>query len=151
MVRLNLLKNDLHFVLETFGFGVGAGNIPFYLKNEAIYDTNHVLEVHNWLAEIIGNFGIVIFCGYITLYLYLFYSLYKVYKAKRGLEQKGIMEACMLGLISFLVSSISPSSVSNLYFHWVFLGFVISTVNVLKNNQSKQKFNTKGQGLNGTY
>jgi teichuronic acid biosynthesis protein TuaE len=149
IVRLNLLKNAFHFVLETFGFGVGAGNIPFYLKNEAIYETNHVVEVHNWLAEIMGNFGIFVFLGYLTAYIYLFYSLYRAYKTKENWKQKGVIEACMMGLISFLVSSISPSSVSNLYFHWVFLGFVISTVNVCKNNKNQvhAEINAKEQGL----
>lgn len=135
--RLNLLRNTLHFSLETFGFGVGAGNIPFYLKNESIYETNHVVEVHNWLAEIMGNFGVIILLGYVTMYAYLFVSLYKFYQVCTNRNHKGLLEACMMGSIGFLVSSISPSSVSNLYFHWVFLGLVISIVSVLtgKKNQ----------------
>ncbi|SMQ78790.1 teichuronic acid biosynthesis protein TuaE [Bacillus sp. OV166] len=137
LARLNLLRNTLHFSLETFGFGVGAGNIPFYLKNESIYATNHVVEVHNWLAEIMGNFGVIILLGYVTMYAYLFVSLYKFYKECTNRNHKGLLEACMMGSIGFLVSSISPSSVSNLYFHWVFLGLVISIVSVLtgKKNQ----------------
>ncbi|NHC41256.1 O-antigen ligase family protein [Bacillus sp. MM2020_1] len=138
VARLNLLKNTLHFSLDTFGFGVGAGNIPFYLKNESIYPTNHVVEVHNWLAEIMGNFGIVILLGYVSMYAYLFISLYKFYKVGSSKNQKGLLEACMMGLIGFAVSSISPSSVSNLFFHWVFLGLVISTVSVLTDKKKNQ-------------
>lgn len=138
VARLNLLKNTLHFLLETFGFGVGAGNIPFYLKNESVYATNHVVEVHNWLAEIMGNFGIMILLGYVTIYAYLFIRLYKFYKVRRNKEQKGLLEACMLGLIGFAISSISPSSVSNLFFHWVFMGLVISTVSVFMDKQNQQ-------------
>lgn len=130
MARLNLLRNTLHYTVETFGFGVGAGNIPFYLQNESIYPTNHVVEVHNWLAEIMGNFGVFVLLGYITMYAYLFFRLYQFYKRRSSRYQKGLLEACMMGLIGFLVSSISPSSVSNLYFHWVFLGLVVSTVSV---------------------
>ncbi|WP_231507819.1 teichuronic acid biosynthesis protein TuaE [Bacillus sp. UNC41MFS5] len=141
LARLNLLRNTLHFSLDSFGFGVGAGNIPYYLKNESIYPTNHVVEVHNWLAEIMGNFGIVILLGYITMYAYLFISLYKFYRFGSNRNQKGLLEGCMMGLIGFAVSSISPSSVSNLFFHWVFLGLVISTVSVLtdKKNQHQQE------------
>ncbi|WP_429472267.1 teichuronic acid biosynthesis protein TuaE [Neobacillus sp. B4I6] len=137
VARLNLLRNTLHFSLDTFGFGVGAGNIPFYLKNESIYATNHVVEVHNWLAEIMGNFGIFILLGYITMYAYLFIRLYKFYKVGSNRNQKELLEACMMGLIGFAVSSISPSSVSNLFFHWVFLGLVISTVSVLKDKKNQ--------------
>ena len=135
VARLNLLKNTVHFLIETFGFGVGAGNVPYYLKNESVYATNHVVEVHNWLAEIMGNFGVFIMLGYVTMYVYLFISLYRFYKVQRNRNQKGLLEACMMGLIGFIVSSISPSSVSNLFFHWVFLGFVICTVSVFSNKQ----------------
>jgi teichuronic acid biosynthesis protein TuaE len=130
MARINLLRNTLYYTLDTYGFGVGAGNIPFYLENESIYPTNHVVEVHNWLAEIMGNFGIFVLLGYITMYAYLFFRLYQFYKRRNSRYQKGLLEACMMGLVGFLVSSISPSSVSNLYFHWVFLGLVVSTVSV---------------------
>ncbi|MEH7086474.1 O-antigen ligase family protein [Neobacillus drentensis] len=139
IARLNLLKNTLHYILDSFGFGVGAGNISFYLKNESIYPTNNVVEVHNWLAEIMGNFGIGILLGYITMYAYLFIRLYKFYRVGRNRNQKGLLEACMLGLIGFAVSSISPSSISNLFFHWVFLGLVISTVSVLKDTKNQHQ------------
>lgn len=142
VARLNLLKNTLHFSLETFGFGVGAGNIPFYLKNMSIYPTNHVVEVHNWLAEIMGNFGILILLGYITMYAYLFINLYKFYKAGGNRNQKELLEACLTGLIGFAVSSISPSSVSNLFFHWVFLGLVISTVSVFAGKKHQHRENS---------
>ncbi|OIK10462.1 hypothetical protein BIV60_21100 [Bacillus sp. MUM 116] len=143
VVRLNLLKSAFHYLLDSFGFGVGAGNISYYLKNESIYDTNHVVEVHNWLVEILGNFGIFVFLGYLITYVYLFYCLYKAFRKTKDWKEKGIIEACMIGQIAFLISSISPSSVSNLYFHWVFLGFVIATLNVYKNKNRKIKGETK--------
>ncbi|MBD8070885.1 teichuronic acid biosynthesis protein TuaE [Bacillus sp. PS06] len=131
-VRLNLLKNTFHYFLNTYGFGVGAGNLPFYLEYKPIFNTAGVLEVHNWLAEIAGNFGIVIIVGYIIMYVYLFFSLLLNEEAQRNSHQKMLAEAAMVSLVAFLVSSISPSSVSNLYFHWVFLGFVIAMVSVFK-------------------
>ncbi|MCM3571133.1 teichuronic acid biosynthesis protein TuaE [Neobacillus mesonae] len=130
LARINLLKNTIHYFADTFGFGVGAGNIPFYLKNEPIYATNHVVEVHNWLAEIMGNYGILILLGYVTMYAFLFFRLYQFYQWQISQKYKVLLEAGMMGMAGFLVSSISPSSVSNLFFHWVFLGFIISMVSV---------------------
>lgn len=132
VVRTHLLKSTFHYFVETFGFGVGAGNLPFYLKNEPIYETNQVVEVHNWMAEILGNFGIIIFLGYLMMYASLFYRLFKIYQVHKEWQHRLLVEACMLAMIGFLVSSISPSSVSNLYFHWVFLGLVIATVSVFR-------------------
>ncbi|MTT31856.1 hypothetical protein GMB86_07510 [Terrilactibacillus sp. BCM23-1] len=132
VVRAHLLQNTFHYLIDSFGFGVGAGNIPVYLKERSIYDIDQVYEVHNWLAEIAGNFGIGILLGYITMYSYLFFTLYKLYKRQTNRQYKALLEAGMMGLVGFAVSSISPSSVSNLYFHWVFLAFTISTVSVFK-------------------
>ncbi|GHH99508.1 teichuronic acid biosynthesis protein TuaE [Neobacillus kokaensis] len=137
IARINLLKNTLYYFVESFGFGVGAGNIPFYLKNESIYATNHVVEVHNWLAEIMGNYGIFVLLGYVTMYAYLLFQLYKFYQAQCSWKHKLMLEAGMMGMVGFLVSSISPSSVSNLFFHWVFLGFVISMVSVFTGAKGK--------------
>jgi teichuronic acid biosynthesis protein TuaE len=139
-VRVNLLKNTFHYVLDTFGFGVGAGNIPFYLEHEPVYDTHGVFEVHNWLAEIVGNFGVLVLLGYITMYGYLFSSLYQFYRERE--QHKALFEALLTAIIAFLVASISPSSVSNLYFHWVFLGFVFATVSVF-NHKKQQELHEK--------
>ncbi|WP_078550016.1 teichuronic acid biosynthesis protein TuaE [Litchfieldia alkalitelluris] len=147
VVRLNLIKNTFAFFIESFGFGVGVGNLPFYLENQAIYDTNHVVEVHNWLVEIIGNFGWGIFLGYLTMYIYLIHRLYCFYKKRLGNQAKWLVEAAILSLIAFLVSSISPSSVSNLFFHWVFLGFVISLLSVLRGKESQDVIDNWHEGV----
>ncbi|RFU63986.1 teichuronic acid biosynthesis protein TuaE [Peribacillus glennii] len=147
LARSNLLKNTFHYVLDTFGFGVGAGNLPYYLENEPVYHTNYVIEVHNWLAEILGNFGIVVFLGYVTMYGYLWWSLYQLHRANQlqSRSQKMLLEACLIALIAFLVSSISPSTVINLYFHWVFLGFVMAVVSVFKEKSSPESECKRGQ------
>ncbi|MCM3668140.1 O-antigen ligase family protein [Mesobacillus maritimus] len=132
-VRLNLLKNTFHYVVNTYGFGVGAGNLPVYLEYQPVYETHSILEVHNWLAEIAGNFGILVLLGYVTMYGYLFSSLYRIYRNRT--QHKALLEGLMITLIAFLVASISPSSVSNLYFHWVYLGFVLSAVSVFKREE----------------
>jgi teichuronic acid biosynthesis protein TuaE len=137
--RANLLKNSFHYFLDSFGFGVGAGNVPYYLKNEPIFATNQVEQVHNWLIEILVNFGIVVFLGYVLLYALLFYHLYKVYNRGLGSSEKMLIEGTLVALVSFLVSSISPSSVSNLFFHWVFLALAICIVNVMKKSKTEEQ------------
>ncbi|WP_445490706.1 teichuronic acid biosynthesis protein TuaE [Niallia sp. 03133] len=138
LARINLLKNTFYYVLDSYGLGVGAGNIPYYLEKYPFYPTGDIWQVHNWLAEIIGNFGIFIFLGYIGMIFYICLSLYKLYKVAYSPAYRMLLEACFTAQIAFLVSSISPSSVSNLYFHWVFLGFVLSTIAVLKRRKHKR-------------
>lgn len=133
VIRSNLLKDTFHYVADTFGMGVGAGNLPYYLEYEPIYNTSHIYQVHNWLAEILGNFGLIIALGYVTMYACLFVSLYRASRFYVDRTHKMLIEGCLTAMASFVISNISPSSVSNLYFHWVFLGLLISTVSVLKN------------------
>ncbi len=133
--RANLLKNAWHFFLDSYGFGVGAGNVSYYLEHNALYDTDNVAEVHNWLVEILTNFGLFIMLGYLAVYAYLIWVLYKFYERKLENQSKLITEGLITALVSFLVSSISPSSVSNLFFHWVFLALVIAAVNVLRRSR----------------
>lgn len=132
------MKNAWHYVLDTFGFGVGAGNVSYYLKHYALYDTDQVVEVHNWLVEIMANFGLIMMLGYLTVYLYLIWTLYKLYERKMDNWSKLVIEGLITALVSFLVSSISPSSVSNLFFHWVFLALVIAAVNVIRRSKHEQ-------------
>ncbi|MCR6596428.1 O-antigen ligase family protein [Bacillus halotolerans] len=137
VARANLLKNAWHFFLDSYGFGVGAGNVSYYLEHHALYDTDNVTEVHNWLAEILANFGLLIMLGYLAIYLYLIWVLYKFYERKMENQSRLITEGLITAMVSFLVSSISPSSVSNLFFHWVFLALVIAAVNVLRRSRQQ--------------
>ncbi|OLP66672.1 Teichuronic acid biosynthesis protein TuaE [Bacillus pumilus] len=135
IARANLIKNAWHFFTDSYGFGVGAGNVSYYLAHYSIFDTDQVVEVHNWLLEVMANFGFAIMLGYISVYAYLMFTLYQQYQLADTRAAKMIIEGLFAAMLSFLVSSISPSTVSNLYFHWVFLGLVIAAVNISKNQQ----------------
>ncbi|MCL1631549.1 O-antigen ligase family protein [Sporolactobacillus sp. CPB3-1] len=138
-VRMNLLKSAWHYLGDSFGFGTGAGNIPVYLEHQPVRNTDQIFEVHNWLMELTGNFGFLFGAGYLAMYLALFAALLKIHSGKIGRSTRLLVETCMTAQVAFLVSSISPSSVSNLYFHWVFLGFVLCTVSVLYQSKSRER------------
>ncbi len=134
VARANLLKNAWHFSLIHTDSS-RSRNVSYYLEHHALYDTDNVTEVHNWLVEILANFGLFIMLGYLAVYAYLIWVLYKFHERKLGNQSKLITEGLITALVSFLVSSISPSSVSNLFFHWVFLALVIAAVNVLRRSR----------------
>ena len=72
--RKNLLKNALYFVANSSGLGVGAGNVEHYMKNHSIFPVaDELVNVHNWWVEILANYGIFIFTGYVIFYLSLFF------------------------------------------------------------------------------
>lgn len=138
-VRMNLLRSTVSYLADSWGFGVGAGNLPVYLEYQPRYPTGQIYEVHNWLAEIAGNFGIFIAAGYLAVYAALFFGLYRNSRGLSGAEPRMLAEGAMTAMIAFLISSISPSSVSNLYFHWTFLGFIVALVSVLQKKRFSEK------------
>lgn len=132
IVRMHLLESTADYLADSFGFGTGAGNLSYALANQPVYNTNHIFEAHNWLAEITGTFGIFIGAGYLVIYLALFRSLY-YYARPLPPHTKGmLLRSALCAQVSFLFSSISPSSVSNLYFQWLFLGFLIALLACLR-------------------
>lgn len=92
--------------------------------------------MHNWLVEIMANFGVLTMLGYLTVYLFLFGHFINVMKENRKISQDWSQKD-LSRRYRFLVSSISPSSVSNLFFHWVFLSLVIAAVNILRRLQKE--------------
>lgn len=127
--RVNLLKNGLYFLGKTFGFGTGAGNIEYWMLNKSIYPTGILLNIHNWWAEILVGYGILIFLMYIFFYLSLFKSMYISYKYQQSTISLVIM-CCMVG---FIVGSISSSSNIDSEWQWVFWAIAITYQGLLSN------------------
>ncbi|MGD6803396.1 O-antigen ligase family protein [Rossellomorea vietnamensis] len=132
-IRINLTKNAFHFIGDTLGFGVGAGNSQVYLESYSAYFTRGIYKMHNWWLEIFSNFGVFIFVGYVLVFSVLIVSFYRFWKQTGDSVEKMIAEALLFSLITFIPASISPSSVSNLFFHWVLIAFSIGFLNYIRN------------------
>ncbi|MFH1963398.1 MAG: O-antigen ligase family protein [bacterium] len=128
-VRVNLIKNSLVFVFNSFGFGVGAGNSLYYMQHHAVYDTEGMLNVHNWWFEILTDYGVFIFIGYVIFYISLFINLYNSYRKLENNEEKKICEALLISLISFFFSSTSSSSILNSLPQWILFSFGLGFLN----------------------
>lgn len=128
-IRLRLIKNALHFFALSVGFGVGAGNIDYYIKNFQIYPVDHYTNVHNWWAEILANYGVFVFGGYLIFYFSLLYELWKVYNKQSNRTEKMLCEGLLVGLICFFISSASSSSIMAFRPQWIYFGFILSLLN----------------------
>lgn len=125
-VRLNLIRNGLLFLRETFGAGVGTGNTEYWMENSPVYYVRGFTNMHNWWVEILTNFGIVIFILYLIFYCCLFYSLYKRFKNAKNKDCKMISLAFMAFMAAFLVTSISSSSNWGKEWLWVLWALIIA-------------------------
>jgi teichuronic acid biosynthesis protein TuaE len=139
-IRINLLKNSMIFLQNTFGFGVGTGNSDVYMKNFAEYPTGNIINVHNWWIEILVNYGVVIFTLYCLFYIYLLKELYVI---NRDIPEQSLLKlfsvALLLAMVVFPLSSVSPSSQIALNYFWVLYGFVIAFINYYKVNYQEEQ------------
>ena len=115
--RINLIKNGLYFLRETFGMGVGAGNLETWFAEKSIYPIGKLLYMHNWYVEILVTFGIIIFLLYIVTHITIFWESYKVAENEKKLY--GIHTAYLLSFAIFTVTSVASSS--NVYSEWVWM------------------------------
>lgn len=145
-IRSNLIKNGIYFAVISFGFGIGAGNIEHYMSNYPKYFVGDITNVHNWWIELLVNYGIVIFVGYLILYIGIFVRLWKyVYRLKMP-KEKIICEALLCGMVTFSISSISSSSLIAFYPQWAYFGLALAFISYVKNKNLKDNaytYNTK--------
>ena len=127
--RIALIKNGFAFLLETNGFGVGAGNIEHWMEN--YYHFNLVAQynirnMHNWWAEILAGYGIIIFSLYVGFYYKLIKNnLIKFHNSENQVDvalSKAMI--CIMG--GFLIASAVPSTLVFHIFHWVFWAVAIA-------------------------
>ena len=136
-VRFNLIRNAFVFLVNSFGFGVGAGNVEYHMANFQVYDTHGTLNVHNWWMEILANYGLFIFAGYVVFYLSLIVGLYKAYGKLRDTSEKMICEALLVGLVAFFFASMSASSIMALRPQWIFFAFALAFLNYYRIRQAR--------------
>ena len=134
-VRLNLIRNGLSFLRSKAGFGVGAGNFEYYMSNFAIYDTKRIINSHNWWLEILVNYGIFIFIGYIIFYLSIILNLRKIYYEKLNRYEKIICEGLLISLIGFSLVSLGPSSIMAFRPQWLLFAFALAFLNYILNKE----------------
>lgn len=138
--RINVIKNSLWGLFNTYGFGVGAGNTENYIAHFAKYPIiGGILSLHNWWMEILANYGIFIFTGYLLFYFGLIYNLWKIWHRINERQEKMICEALLVALVGFLLASIGPSSMIQLKYQWIFFGFILAFLNYYRIRYPKIK------------
>lgn len=136
IIRINLIKNGIHFLIDTYGFGIGNGQVEYWMKNYYIYNAGNVLNMHNWWAEILTAYGVGIFLLFVIFYIKLIYDFDYQYKVlKKGSEGKFYL--VLTGtLCGYFLASITCSSNFSNEFTWYFLAIMISVQgNLFKNKE----------------
>ena len=134
-IRINLIKNGFIFLKETFGFGVGAGNIEYWMANRGIFYTVGIVNIHNWWLEILVAYGLPIFILYLMFFTRLMKDLYSSFKSAASKLEESISIGLFSSMAGFVVASIGPSTNINKEWLWMFWALVITYQGLI--NQKK--------------
>lgn len=133
-VRINLMKNGLEYLKASKLFGVGSGNVEYWLENTSYYGVAGIRYIHNWWFEVLVNFGLPIFAGYLIYWLKI---LIKNIKLARSSDNK-VSKYLAMAVVIFSIAIISPSSILLMKWLPVFTGFVTaSTIYITKGDIKK--------------
>lgn len=141
--RINLIKNGMIFLFNTYGMGTGAGNVEYWMSNFAVFNTDGLVNMHNWWVEILVSYGIIIFIFYLILYYKIFASLWKNYHTSHENTHRVISLSLMGFMLAFIIGSISPSSVFVLEWFWIFWGVLIAYQRNITTDQINTHMNKK--------
>jgi len=126
-IRMNLIKNGFYFLVRTLFLGTGAGGVEHWMNEEAIYETAHIVNMHNWWMEILTGYGIFVFIGYLIFYFKLMYDMFKIYKSKHSNKKDKIIASSFLAILCwYTIASISSSSNMANQIIWMFFAMAIA-------------------------
>lgn len=136
MARINLYKNGFIFLAETFGTGVGAGNIEAWMSKSAYFPVSNLANIHNWWLEILVGYGVISFICYSLSYYVLIRSLWGIRKTRR--HEEAYTASCLLNfMIIFTLASITSANNMLIEWHWAVFGLIIAYIKL--NDQLKKE------------
>lgn len=124
-VRINLIKNGWAFFLQSNGIGIGAGQFEEYLlAGKGLYPTHHIINSHNWIIQILAQYGLLIALPLLIWYVMLLKKQVKLlYNASKRDEMYYFLAVAFLLLLIYVPLSSMPSNFLNNKFNWLSLFF----------------------------
>lgn len=122
-IRKALLYESVDLCLDSKLLGVGAGNYSIEMKGGRVKRTNNVLSPHNFLLELLSEYGLILFLIMIYILVRWVIDLIIIIKQSKG-ENKLMAYSCLFSLLLFLPASILPSSIIKYSFYWIIFAYI---------------------------
>jgi teichuronic acid biosynthesis protein TuaE len=150
-VRKNLLLYGLHYLQESNYMGVGAGNVEAHNETNLGKGINKV-NIHNWWAEVLVNFGVLIFVMYMVLYFGLLRRLWRLASIKRSPHVSPLIRwgalSSLLSLTGFFIGGVAPSSCIHFTPMWISYGVALAVVVLGEQQRKKAEQETEATTVN---
>lgn len=133
-IRINLLKNAGLILLDTFGFGIGAGCHRAVMAEYSAmhFNTSRVIVMHNLLGEIFVDYGLIVGVLFLGMIVVSCGKLFHIFKTTEKMQIRvlAIMLFCSLG--TFILCGVSSSSVLQLSSVWLIFCFTSAFIKLYK-------------------
>lgn len=131
-VRKYLILNGLTFLHHSHYLGVGPGNIEPLMKVHAT-KVNKV-NMHNWWAELLVNFGVVVAALYMYLYFGMLWRLFKIARLKYSPSVDPFIRwgavSSISSLIGYFMGGIAPSTAIHFTPMWISFGLGLAIISL---------------------
>ncbi|HPT71109.1 MAG TPA: O-antigen ligase family protein [Candidatus Cloacimonadota bacterium] len=125
-IRIHLIKEGIDMLVGKGLVGVGSGNFEEEMSHGRSIRTGNIINPHSYGVEILSSFGLIVFLGFLYMYLFWIVSLWKLMK-KCSEEMKPFYRANFLSLLMFLPASSLPSSIRIYFLVWIYFAGIHST------------------------
>lgn len=127
VVRVNLIRSGLLFFAETFGLGVGAGNLETWFGQIQYLPTHPIVNMHNWWFELLAGYGWLVFSLYVLSYGFILYRLHQLLRVQSGARRQQTL--ALTGFLwVYILASMTSASMMLIEWHWSFMGLIIAYV-----------------------
>lgn len=126
-IRLNLAKNGLVFLSESYGLGAGPGSFEhLMLAGAGHYPTERIVNPHNFWIEILAQYGVLVFGIFVAALVFAGLKLLKA-TARRATNQQftWARAAALSTLLAYLFAAVENSRFIPQPTNWVLLGTVV--------------------------
>lgn len=133
--RMNLIKNGFKIYFDSFGLGVGLGNIEYHMSFMPD-DSSYIKNIHNWWLELLVSSGPFVFLFYVSIYVKAIVYFYKQFKKKVISDQSRYLALTMLLiLVAYSFACITSSSVMSAEWLWAFYSLIFVAPTCIRNNE----------------
>lgn len=145
-IRLVLMEKGMVMLKEHYFLGVGAGNVEYHM---APYHelTGGIVNMHNWWAEVLVNYGLPLWFFYMAFSLKMFYDLWIVFRKTERTGLKMLSQWLLISSCGFIIAVTSSSTMAASHYMWVLFAVALGVINVFKKeeheilvNRSKNKY-----------
>lgn len=126
--RVDLLRAGAIISQEHFLLGVGAGNAEHHML-QYTDQTWGLINMHNWWAEVLINYGIIIFLLYLVFFISIILALYRNAITSPDRDVRHMSSAIFMSMCAFPVAVTSSSTMAGMNYMWLLFALALAVIN----------------------